>query len=149
MVSAESKASANFSPISSPNFIFFLMASEPSNPPPPRYHSPVDDPVSPYYLHPSEGPGIVLVSQLLTGDNYTAWSPAFTVSLTIKNKLCFIDGTITAPSDPSPILQNAWIRNNNLVFSWIYNSISKDIKASLLYTTSAKAIWDELRSRFL
>lgn len=117
--------------------------------PPSRFHSPVDDPASPYYLHPSEGPGLVLVSQPLTGDNYTAWSRAFLVAITIKNKICFLDGSIVAPIDPSPILQNAWIRNNNLVFSWIYNSISKDIQASLLYTTSAKAIWDELRTRFL
>lgn len=71
------------------------------------------------------------------------------IALTIKNKLGFIDGTISLPENPTPILQNAWVRNNNLVFSWIYNSLSKEIQASILYTTSAKSVWDELRTRFM
>ncbi|KAL3636435.1 hypothetical protein CASFOL_020982 [Castilleja foliolosa] len=114
-----------------------------------RFHSPVDDPSSAYFLHPSEGPDLVLVSQPLTGDNYATWSRAFLVAITIKNKVGFIDGTVSIPDDSSPILKNAWIRNNNLVFSWIYNSISKEIQASTLFTTSAKEIWDELKTRFL
>lgn len=65
------------------------MASE-ANMLPPRFHSPVDDPTSPYHLHPSEGPRIVLVSQLLTGNNYTAWSRAFTVAITIKKNSVFL-----------------------------------------------------------
>lgn len=127
------------------------MASDPPTTavPPPRYHSPVDDPSSVYYLHPSEGSGLVLVSQPLSGDNYNSWSRAFLVAITIKNKLGFLDGTVSLPENPSPILQNAWIRNNNLVFSWIYNSLSKEIQASILYTTSAKSAWDELRTRFM
>lgn len=116
---------------------------------PPRYQSPVDDPASVYYLHPSEGSGLILVSQPLSGENYNSWSRAFLIALTIKNKLGFIDGTISLPENPTPILQNAWVRNNNLVFSWIYNSLSKEIQASILYTTSAKSVWDELRTRFM
>ena len=32
--------------------------------------SAIDDPVSPFFLHHSDNPGLVLVSQQLTGDNY-------------------------------------------------------------------------------
>lgn len=127
------------------------MASDPPSAahPPPRYHSPVDDPASPYYLHPFEGPGLVLVSQPLSGDNYSSWSRAFLVAISIKNKLGFLYGTISLPDTPTPIIQNAWLRNNNLLFSWIYNSLSKDIQSSILYSTSAKIVWDELHTRFL
>lgn len=59
--------------------------------------NPVSDPSSPYYMHPNENPGAPLVSKLLTGDNYHAWSRSMTIGLKTKNKLEFIDGTLPKP----------------------------------------------------
>ncbi|KAL9152172.1 hypothetical protein ABFS82_11G102700 [Erythranthe guttata] len=110
--------------------------------------SPIDEASSPYYLHPSDGPNLILVSQALTEDNYASWSRAMIISLTVKNKVSFVTGTIVDPGIQDPILQNAWIRNNSMVMSWIINAVSKDIQGSIMYSLSAKDIWDDLKVRF-
>ncbi|XP_062099685.1 uncharacterized protein LOC133805519 [Humulus lupulus] len=70
------------------------------------------------------------------------------LSLSIKNKIGFLDGSIPKPSISDLSLYNAWIHNNNIVISWILNSISKDISASILYDESTSEIWKDLRVRF-
>lgn len=56
-----------------------------------------DDSSSPYYLHPSNNLSALLIFEIFVGDNYTVWSRSITVALTVKNKVAFIDGSITAP----------------------------------------------------
>ncbi|GMI72423.1 hypothetical protein HRI_000911600 [Hibiscus trionum] len=102
---------------------------------------------NPYYLHQSDNPGMVLVTQPLTNDNYNTWKRSMLMALSAKNKLGFVDGSISAPASTSDRF-NAWTRANNLVNSWILNSVSKDIAASLLYHSTAAAIWKDLEERF-
>ncbi|XP_042952147.1 uncharacterized protein LOC122289236 [Carya illinoinensis] len=99
-----------------------------------RILNPSDDSSSPYYLHPSDNPGSLLVSEIFAGDNYIAWSHSITIALTVKNKC---------------LNHTAWLRANNLVLSWLMNSISKDIRNSLLYVASAVDLWNELKTRYL
>ncbi|XP_022889320.1 uncharacterized protein LOC111404796 [Olea europaea var. sylvestris] len=70
------------------------------------------------------------------------------IALSVKNKLGFINGTITKPADSKAELINAWIRNNNMVISWNLNSISKEISASVIYASTAHEIWNDLKDRF-
>ena len=95
--------------------------------------SAIDEPLSPYFLHHFDDPGLVLVSQPLTGDNYASWNRAMLIALSIKNKLGFINGSIEKPEANDLNLLNSWIRNNNLVISWILNSVSKEISASIIF----------------
>ncbi|XP_073045359.1 uncharacterized protein [Primulina eburnea] len=108
----------------------------------------VDDPLNPYFLHHSDNPGISLVSQPLTGDNYASWSRAMRIALSVKNKLGFIDGSIPQPDVSDLLLHAAWFRSNNVVISWILNSVSKEISASILFSDLAAEIWKDLRERF-
>ncbi|XP_073027729.1 uncharacterized protein [Primulina eburnea] len=110
--------------------------------------SPVDDQSNPYFLHHSDNPGLLLVSQQLTGENFPSWSRATTIALSVKNKLGFIDGSIPKPPESDLALTNAWIRNNNIVISWLLNSVSKEISASVLFVESAEDIWKDLKDRF-
>lgn len=110
--------------------------------------SAIDDPSSPYFLHHSDNPSIILVSQQLTGDNYASWSRSFAIALSAKNKMGFIDGSIQKPVSNDMNLINSWNRNNSVVISWILNSVSKEISASILYSESASAIWIDLQHRF-
>lgn len=96
-----------------------------------------DSVLSPYYLHHTDNTGLVLVNQLLTEENYTSWSHSMKIALSVKNKLGFIDGSITRPSGD---LLSAWIPNNNVVIAWILNSVSKEISASILFSKSARDI---------
>ncbi|XP_073020945.1 uncharacterized protein [Primulina eburnea] len=110
--------------------------------------SAIDDPMSPYFLHHADNPGLTLVSQALTGDNYTSCNRAMRIALSVKNKLGFIDGSIEKPSNTGSNLLNYLTRNNNIVVSWILNSVSKEISASILFAESAAEIWQDLKERF-
>jgi hypothetical protein len=68
----------------------------PSNPPNKGYQT---DTLNPYFLHPNENPGNVLVTPLLSGSNYHSWSRAMQVALRSKHKLHFINGSLPRPID--------------------------------------------------
>lgn len=53
---------------------------------------------SPYYLHPSDNPGVLITSVLLKGDNYSEWATELSNSIQAKQKLGFINGTIAKPT---------------------------------------------------
>lgn len=60
-----------------------------------------EDPSNPLFFHHSNHPGVILVSQPLTEDNYNTWSRAMIMELSAKNKIGFIDGSIKQPGDAS------------------------------------------------
>ncbi|XP_016730546.1 uncharacterized protein [Gossypium hirsutum] len=104
-------------------------------------------PSSPYYLHPNENPALVLVSPILSSSNYHSWSRAMTMALLSKNKLQFVDGTITVPLRTDP-LYSAWERCNTMVLSWLHHSISPSIMNNILWLDFAYVVWRNLRERF-
>ena len=70
--------------------------SVPENPSPSSQDSPMDDPL---FLHHAENPSLVLVTlPLIGGENYLTWARAVRKALLTKNKLGFIDGTLTLSS---------------------------------------------------
>ncbi|KAK6137091.1 hypothetical protein DH2020_029162 [Rehmannia glutinosa] len=106
-----------------------------------------EDPYNPLFLHHSDHPGVVLVSQLLTEENYNTWSRSMIMALSAKNKISFIDGTISKPASTDSDFQH-WIRCNDMVKSWLLNSLSKDIAHSVIYCDLAHDIWIDLKERF-
>jgi hypothetical protein len=65
----------------------------------PKNKSYQTDTLSPYFMHPNENPGAVLVTPLLSGNNYHSWSRSMQVALRSKHKLHFINGALPRPSD--------------------------------------------------
>lgn len=106
-----------------------------------------NDASNPFYLHPSDSPGMVLVNSIFDGKSYGGWRRAVFIALSAKNKLSFIDGSLSEPAVSSPTYK-AWNRCNDMVISWLLNSLSKDIAESVLYSKTAKDIWKELEDRF-
>ena len=119
------------------------MADKEKKPPPtfeiPNHH---------LYLHHSDHPRVVLISQPLTKDNYSTWSRAMIMAMNAKNKVSFINGSIPKPSNSSEAELQQWNRCNAMVKSWILNSISKEISISVIYCKFAHEIWSELKERF-
>ena len=76
----------------------------------------VEDSSSPYFLHNGDHPGLNLVSNLLTGANYHTWRRAMLMALTAKNKVGFVDGTISRPMSHD-LIYGAWNRCNNMISS--------------------------------
>ncbi|XP_060216842.1 uncharacterized protein LOC132644272 [Lycium barbarum] len=105
------------------------------------------DSSSPYYLHASDSPGMNLVNFTFDGHCYGGWKRSIFIGLAAKNKLGFIDGTCKAPLPDSPE-HKLWDRCNNMVTSWLLKSLSKDIAGSVLYSKSARELWEDLEDRF-
>ena len=68
----------------------------------------------------------------------------------MKNKLGFIDGTLTlsSPLVSTPSATQAWIKCDNMVDTWLTNSVSPKIQASIVYEDTALEILNDLRDRF-
>ncbi|XP_040998911.1 uncharacterized protein LOC121244770 [Juglans microcarpa x Juglans regia] len=69
-------------------------------------------------------------------------------ALRAKNKLGFISGNISKPTDEDDPLFDLWERCNDMVVSWIQNSISMDIRSSIAFVDDAQAVWTELNDQF-
>lgn len=69
------------------------------------------------------------------------------MALSVKNMVGFIDGSIIKPEPASPDY-SLWLRSNNLVCSWIVNSVLKNIATSVMFLDSATEVWRELAERF-
>ena len=104
---------------------------------------------NPYFTHHSDHPGLVLISKPLNGDNYSAWRRVMTLALNAKNKLGFVNGTIKAPSkETHPDDYATWSRCNDMVHSWIVNTLNPKISDSVIYYTTAHEVWEDLREQF-
>lgn len=105
------------------------------------------DAYHPYFLQSSDNPGIALVTQSLTVQNYQQWSRSVKLALSAKNKVGLIDGSQPKPAENSP-LYAFWHRCNDMVLSWLLNSISTEIRDSVVYFSTAQEIWEDLAIRF-
>ncbi|WKA02856.1 hypothetical protein VitviT2T_021008 [Vitis vinifera] len=103
--------------------------------------------LDPFSLHHSDHPGMVLVSKVLEGDNYSTWSQAMRISLSAKDKIGFVIGSIKPPSSTDDSFPS-WQRCNDMVISWLLNSIHPDIASSVIYAETAVEIWADIRERF-
>jgi len=101
----------------------------------------------PLFLHHSDQPSVVLVSQSLMEDNYTTWVQSMSMALTIKNKKGFVDGTLKRPTH-NPDEQQQWDRCDILVKTWLLGVISKDISGNVIHCKDTRGIWLELKERF-
>ena len=105
-------------------------------------------PRSPLYLHPSDTPGSILISQKLTGiENYIGWSNSMRVALLAKNKIAFVDGSCRKEQYLGD-LEHEWERCNAFVLSWITNSVSNELANGLMFSSSAHTVWKDLKERF-
>ncbi|KAF7123853.1 hypothetical protein RHSIM_Rhsim12G0120200 [Rhododendron simsii] len=109
----------------------------------------VIDTSSPYFIHSSDHPGLVLVSKRLNGDNYGMWYRSMIIALTAKNKIGFVDGTIEPPSaSKKPMDFALWVRCDKMVLSWLLNSVEPDLADGVVYAETSREVWEDLHDRF-
>jgi len=78
----------------------------------------------------------MITSIKFNGKNYDLWEKAIRTALKAKNKLGFIDGSITKPTiDPEEL--SAWEIVNSMITSWILNIIDLKLHTSITYIDSA------------
>ncbi|KAG6760275.1 hypothetical protein POTOM_036782 [Populus tomentosa] len=116
----------------------------------PKHVSPYfnfSDPNNPYRIENGDHTSLVLVTELLTTENYITWSRSMRRALRARNKLGFISGNIVRPTNEEDPLFEMWERCNDMVVSWIQNAVSTDIKHTLAFVDDAQMVWTELKDR--
>lgn len=101
----------------------------------------------PYFLHSYDVPGMRLVNIIYDRRGFQGWKRFILIALSAKNKVGFINGTFASPPITFKDYQ-PWSRCNDMVTSWLLNSLSKDIGDSVIYSNSARELWISLEHRF-
>ncbi|KAH9614916.1 hypothetical protein KSS87_023646 [Heliosperma pusillum] len=88
-----------------------------------------------------------IVTNLFDGTGFNGWKRGMEITLSARNKLGFVNGSIPKPAI-SHATYDLWKQCNDIVFTWILNSLSSDIAQSVLYSNTAQIAWEELENRF-
>ncbi|XP_020963815.1 uncharacterized protein LOC110265252 [Arachis ipaensis] len=84
---------------------------------------------------------------VLGSNNYHSWERAMLHALSSKNKIKFVNGSISKPEPTDPLFE-AWERCNDYVISWITLSLSPDIAQSVMWHNVASDLWKDLKHRY-
>lgn len=99
------------------------------------------------YMHPSDNPGAALVPIPFDGTGFRSWKRGVYRALSVKNKLDFVNGECKRPDLETPQYRQ-WERCDNIVTSWILNSLVKEIADSVEYVNDSFELWRELKDRY-
>lgn len=93
--------------------------------------SSINDCHHPYHLHPSNSQGMQVTTVMLSELKYNQWRRSIEIALSSKLKLGFVDGSYIKPLATSLLLVH-WIRYHNMITSWLLNSVSVEIRNSIV-----------------
>ena len=105
------------------------------------------EPSDPLFLHLSDHPGHVLIADIFNGEDHDNWKRSVLIALSAKHKTAFIDGSYEKPYAKSPLLPY-WKRCNDMVLSWLLNSMHKNIRDSVLFCEIASDMGKELKESY-
>ncbi|XP_074328113.1 uncharacterized protein LOC141666025 [Apium graveolens] len=100
-----------------------------------------------YCIHPSDASTTQLVSTKFSGVGFHNWKCSMMLSLSAKNKLGFVNGTIPEP-DITSTDHKLWAGCNDLIISWLLFNLDETIAKSVLFMRTAQEIWDDLEGRY-
>ncbi|RVW33127.1 hypothetical protein CK203_117727 [Vitis vinifera] len=77
----------------------------------------------------------------LNGNNYLQWSHSVMMFICRKGKDDYLNGVAAKPNKTDEKFK-VWNAENNMVMSWLINSMTNDIGENFLLYGTAKEIWD-------
>ncbi|CAN6695474.1 unnamed protein product [Malus baccata var. baccata] len=92
-------------------------------------------------------PNQCLSSVLLNEFNYLPWERAVTLALGGRSKLGYVNGAIPIPEVYSPPY-DAWLYKDQLVMSWLLNSMERKITEIFSYAESSMHLWKNLKEMY-
>ncbi|XP_074271822.1 uncharacterized protein LOC141595756 [Silene latifolia] len=102
----------------------------------------------PLYLHPAESAHPIVVDTKPSGiENYHEWKRQMEINICTKRKLGMLTGLVKKPTN-NPLREAAWETCNSLLISWILHNVEPQIKRSVMYSETAKEMWDYLQKQF-
>ncbi|RVW49546.1 Retrovirus-related Pol polyprotein from transposon TNT 1-94 [Vitis vinifera] len=97
--------------------------------------------------HQMETSHLPITAHKLNGQNYLQWSQSILMFIRGKEKDNYITGASAAPETTASTYKK-WIAENNMVMSWLVNSMTADIGENFLSFDTAKEIWDTAKETF-
>ncbi|XP_062026215.1 uncharacterized protein LOC133742542 [Rosa rugosa] len=94
-----------------------------------------------------ENPNQRLCSVLLNEFNYLAWSRAVTLALGGRSKLNFVNDKNNIP-DASSSEYESWLSKDQLVMSWLINSMEPKLAEIFSYSESSRHLWDAVKDMY-
>ena len=88
-----------------------------------------------------------LCSVLLNEFNYFPWSRVVPLALGGRSKLGFINGSSEPPESTSPTY-DAWHATDQLVMSWILNSMEPKLSELFSYSEISLLIWESVKDMY-
>ena len=88
-----------------------------------------------------------LSSILLNEFNYLPWSRAVSLALGGRSKLGYINGVIKAPAITS-LTYESWLCKDQLVMSWLLNSMERRIAEIFSYSESSMHLWKQVKEMY-
>ncbi|KAK0596680.1 hypothetical protein LWI29_018003 [Acer saccharum] len=85
----------------------------------------------------------------LDGSNYIFWSQCMEDYLNGRGLWEIVDGSETQPADTDVRKLKEWKMNNSKIVSWIRSTCKTSVALSIGKATSAKSVWDKLKSTYL
>lgn len=99
----------------------------------------------PLYLHVSDGPGSLSIGIQLVGmENYMFWNHVIRITLLGRNKIGFVDSSITRETF-GPFFGPYWDSCNAIVVSWLTGNISCELLSGILFRSNAFMEWSDLK----
>ncbi|KAM2573952.1 hypothetical protein TB2_005960 [Malus domestica] len=88
-----------------------------------------------------------LSSVLLNEFNYLPWARAASLALGGRSKLGFINGSQPAPDASSPEF-GGWLCKDQLVMSWLLNSMERKVAEIFSYSESSLTLWTTVKEMY-
>lgn len=99
-------------------------------------------------MHNNDHPGLILIAKKLTDTkNFGPWKRSMQIALSAKNKLMLVNGSFPKPAENSS-LKPQYDRVNDMVNTWILNTVSDEISDGMNFVNSAAEVWNELHEKF-
>ena len=95
------------------------------------------NPSSVYFVHPSDS-SQKLVNIVFLGRGFANWKRIMTIALSGRNKLGFVDGSLSRPTSNSAA--KTWDRVDNVVMEWNIGVLEDSIANSILSFKTSKEI---------
>ncbi|CAM8984340.1 unnamed protein product [Rhodiola kirilowii] len=100
-----------------------------------------------YHFNTNEITGAAIVSEVLIGrQNFVSWAKSMEIALSVRSKLEFVQGERPKPTDAA--LAVKWKRCNDVVMTWLLNSVSKKVVSHILHAKDATTAWRILHNRY-
>ncbi|CAM8961061.1 unnamed protein product [Rhodiola kirilowii] len=100
-----------------------------------------------FFVNKNDIHGNPLVSEVLTGrKNFVSWRKAMEIALSARDKLEFVEGEIPMPTEAKQ--KAKWKRCNNVIMTWILNSVSKNVVGQILHSENVAIAWKSLNMKY-